>query len=220
MTSSDPKHIAGLSQEALEWMERGAREYDRFKAEAERDEERARQLDRVLRLHTLPIKTSDAEVIANGSAKRTRCVAAVDAWLASDVPILVLSGGVGRGKTFAAAYAYHQRRDAKYIGAREFERVFSARYGDELEAQDTCMTVSMLVVDDVGRERDAEAMTYALLDLVDDRRKDDRRTILISNLGRQQLKQRYRDERLWSRLGEPDVCMWLIDKGEDMRADG
>jgi DNA replication protein DnaC len=193
------------------------REYDEWWAREQRAAEDSRRFDREFRLRDLPITDQDIECITRGEVEPTRCTKAVDAWLARSTPILVMCGDVGRGKTFAASVAFHRHADSLYHGAREVERLFAARYGDELAEQDRCCTVQMLVVDDLGRERDADGMTAALLDLIDDRRKRGRRTVLISNLGKAALLARYNDPRLHSRLAQPGVCMWLVDSGQDMR---
>lgn len=176
-----------------------------------------RRLSRI-RACRIPITASDERMLIDDALTETRCLRAVREWLESSDPRpwLFLSGTVGRGKTVAASWALIRGNNGSgYISGRELERVFTARYGDEIKTQESVLNAPTLVVDDIGRERDAASMTAALLDVVDYRRSAHDRTIAITNLTRQQFNERYADERLVSRLSE--CALWITDKGEDLR---
>jgi DNA replication protein DnaC len=186
-----------------------SREFD----EQQRLFKRKSQIDTL----NLPITAADHHRLLHGTLDRSvKSFAAVEAWLATDVPWLLLTGSVGRGKTVAAGWALVERGGA-YVGARELERVATARYGDESEKFAGLLEKYTLAVDDIGRERDAGHMTAALLDLLDERRKRGQKTIAISNVSKGDFLRTYRDERLLSRLLEPGIAMWVSDHGDDLR---
>lgn len=165
----------------------------------------------------LPITAADQDRLLRDQLDMTCSVtAAVATWLPSPVPWVVLLGSTGRGKTLAAAWALMQR-GGRYVGARELERLATARYGDEAETFTALLATRTLVVDDIGRERDAGGMTAALLDLVDERRKRGQKTIAIANIAKAAFLKQYSDERLLSRLAEPGIAAWVSDAGEDLR---
>jgi len=185
-------------------------------AETQRARDRAQLQDRIRALK-LPITAADERRLVAGELVDTKFLRNVRTWLATDRPWIVLSGPVGRGKTIAAGEACaRERRKSYYVGARELERIFTARYGDEVEQQRALIECrGVLVIDDVGRERDAGGMTAALRELVDGRRGRGAKSIAITNLSVEQFQQRYPDERLWSRITE--CAAWVTDRGPDMR---
>ena len=195
--------------------EEGRRERDRqAEAQRARDREALRQKIRALRL---PITAEDEEMLVLGELSDTKFLRNVRTWLTTDRPWIVLSSPTGRGKTLAAAEAIaRERRRSWYMSARELERIFTARYGDEVEKQQVLIDCrGVLVLDDIGTERDPRGMGAALLALVDARRGVGHRTIATTNLSRADFQALYPEERLWSRLVE---CMvWMTDKGDDMR---
>jgi chromosomal replication initiation ATPase DnaA len=166
----------------------------------------------------LPITATDQRLLLDGKLDpKVKALEAVASWLPSPVPWLMLLGSTGRGKTLAAGWALVQR-GGRYVGARELERVATARYGDEAELFSKLLETRLLVVDDIGRERDAGNMTAALLDLVDERRKRGQKTIAIANIAKAAFLELYADERLLSRLNEPGIAAWIADTGPDLRA--
>jgi len=193
---------------------RADEDYDAYMAR----QERGARMQRFEALD-VPITAPDADRLIDGRLDTSvKALVAVQAWLPTSVPWLLLTGSVGRGKTLAAAWALLERGAGRYIGARELERISTARYGDEAETFAALLRTCLLIVDDIGRERDAGHMTAALLDLVDERRKRGQKTIAISNMARGAFLKAYADERLLSRLGEPGIALWFSDAGPDMRA--
>jgi len=164
----------------------------------------------------LPIETADIELLASGNVKETGPVIAVRRWRDSGKPLLVMAGPPGTGKTLAAARAV-LHGGGKYVAARDVARLFLAQFGEESEqARALTETDGVLVIDDIGREKNHEAMQTGLIELLDYRRRDGRRNIWISNLPRAEFEQRYSDERLLSRIkGSGD---WFIEASPDMRA--
>ena len=201
-----------------------AEEYDQ-KIEADntrRDAEQAEAAirchrdDRLRRIEQIPLTDEDQRRIVLDELDDTEPLGAVRRWLDGNTPILVLGGTVGRGKTVAAGWAV-AREGGHYMRARSFERLFSCRYGDELEQQTQILRSRLIVVDDIGgREDTAEGLAAYLLDLVDERRSSRTRTILITNQPRKVFEARYPDQRLHSRLKQSAV--WVVSKGGDLRS--
>lgn len=161
------------------------------------------------------------DIVKRAQPLDTKFIRDVHSWMLDHQgrPVLVLSGTVGRGKTYAAAWAL-AHADGSYVPANEFVRIFSARFGDDRVEQSRLMQQSLLVIDDIGREGRAnqEAMLSALVEVVDARRSSKRRTILITNEDRRRFVERYGDERLVSRLAQSGV--FRSDSGGDYRRDG
>ena len=191
-------------------------EYDERWRQIREAEEAQRRRAQLRFLDDMPITESDRVMLRSGTLDSTRCLQVVRTWLDTDRPWLVLSGAVGRGKTLAAVWALTVR-SGRYIGAREAERVFVARYGDEIDEQRDLLKTKLLVLDDVGRERSAAGMEATLLDLVDARRGREK-SILIANQSRDVFRKRYSDPRLLSRLDE--CAQWLSEGGPDLRRRG
>jgi DNA replication protein DnaC len=204
----------GITAEQLE----ARRDREREQRHAAEHQERTRQAreDTMERARNLPITESDIRAIAFDELETTEPLEAVRAWLATDVPLLVMAGSVGRGKTVAACWAV-VTRNGRYMRARGFERLFAHRYGDEeLAEQERVLRAGLVVVDDIGgREDSAEGLGSYLLDLVDERRHVRTKTILITNLPRKLFAERYPDPRLHSRLAQS--ATWAVTRGDDLR---
>lgn len=195
---------------------RREREAEQRRKEEREEQERQAREDAFAHARKLPITDADMRAIAFGQLEETEPLKAVRAWLETDVPILVLGGTVGRGKTVAACWAVVDRR-GRYMRARSFERLFAHRYGDdELAEQERFLREYLVVVDDIGgREDTAEGLGAYLLDLVDERRSSRTRTILVTNQPRKVFEERYPDPRLHSRLRQS--ATWAVTRGDDLR---
>ncbi|HMI92627.1 MAG TPA: ATP-binding protein [Polyangiales bacterium] len=212
------KHPAAFSMEPEDVERREAARQQR-EAELELEMRAQKRYDRRRRLDSfkLPLTAKDADLLlADALDMHLKSIVAVSSWLASNVPWILLLGSTGRGKTLAAAWALMQH-GGRYVGARELERLATARYGDEAETFTELLATRTLVVDDIGRERDVGHMTAVLLDLVDERRKRGQKTIAISNVAKAAFLKTYADERLLSRLSEPGIASWVSDAGTDLR---
>jgi DNA replication protein DnaC len=180
------------------------------------DKLRQSREDAMDRAKKLPITDGDMRAIVFDQLGETEPLAAVRAWLLTDVPVLVLGGTVGRGKTVAACWAV-VTKGGRYMRSRAFERLFAHRYGEEEQAeQERVMRAGLVVVDDIGgREDSAEGLQSYLLDLVDERRHARTRTILITNQPRKKFEELYPDPRLHSRLRQS--ATWAVTRGDDLR---
>lgn len=164
-------------------------------------------------LRVLPDEDADRIINATYDASY-KCWAAVDAWNRTRLPFLFLLGTVGRGKTYASAIAL-ALRGGMYFRARWLEQVFAANFGESVRRQESAFTSRLLVVDDIGTERNSESMAQALADIIDARQGGGSKTIVVANLTKRQLEERYFDERTLSRLSR--IAKYIGDDGDDMR---
>jgi len=137
--------------------------------------------------------------------------------------ILVLTGDLGRGKTTAAACVAFPRMErgrpgVVYVRERVLAKwLGSYRHDREWDAAIRCAT---LIVDELGTAvspQDQERARMALLEIVDDRMNNDRKTVLIGNLARADFDARF-DRRMIDRLR--DIGVFHEDLGASRRRDG
>lgn len=179
-------------------------EIERARAEAAAlatRQRRAEQLDREL----VPIDLRAREAILGDTLEPTGSLRAVQQWLRSSSapPILLLHGGAGAGKSTAGAWAIATHSGgARWRSAFSVMSIFSGWFRENLEAQRTLAQAPLLVLDDLGRERvaDAERMAAALLELVDTRQREGCRTLITTRILQADLPRRYLLEPLISRL--------------------
>lgn len=188
---------------------------DETTLEQQRLEERRRRVERL----DLPLTAADFKRIVERDLLETRALRATRAWWERGEtarPWLLLFGSPGTGKTLAGVAALVQcEHGARYVGARRIEQVFGARYGVLVEAQQELQAANLLVVDDVGRELDRNALGAALVELLDVRRRSACTTIVITNCDRAAFNARYCDPRLLSRLQQS--ARWAACTGPDLR---
>ena len=128
-------------------------------------------------------------------------------WLASgDASALVLSGGAGAGKTWAAAHAVAQL-GGLWVNAHELGRLV---HEDRIES--LCHGVGVVVLDDLGQEHlGPRAGGLSVVDEVTKRRVErGLRLLVTTNLTPDALRARY-GERFWSRVVVVEVA------GPDLR---
>lgn len=136
-------------------------------------------------------------------------------WLRNtSVPLLFLSGTMGRSKTLAASYVL-ARHGGAFIAAADLVPLFESRDRVDKERCRQLRGAQVLVVDDLGLEEDAAKTAGFLQKLVNSRRSRGRRTVITTNLDGDQLPVRYKEERLWSRVLQSH--MFKADKGPDIR---
>jgi DNA replication protein DnaC len=172
-------------------------------AEAEASQLREARMKR-LRDARPALDYRDVDRIVADDMQTTVALVAVRAFVESRKPLLVLAGGIGVGKTVAAAW-WLANRGGEYVRAGRVAAVFRAQFGDEVKEQGRLREMRHLVIDEVGTEPDAKVMGACLFELLDDRRWHEQQTILISNLNRADLLQRYDDPRLHSRMHQAGV---------------
>jgi hypothetical protein len=129
-------------------------------------------------------------------------------------PWLALCGSTGCGKSVSLAWILAEL-GAVWISAERLNRVFSARYGDQYEEQELLRGCRLLLIDDVGTEREVALMLGALVELLESRKSARRRTAITTNLTPKAFVARYRHERLLSRVHES--VEWSTSNGADLR---
>lgn len=160
-----------------------------------------------LQMNGIPVIAEVRDDIYSGALDRTDAVRAVDEWLATKTPFLVLRGGVGTGKTVASAYAI-ARTFGAYVPARRLRSLVTRDTWDldggnrERGNYDPFEASSLVVLDDLGAEADdAVKFNDALLELVEWRQVPGKRLIITTNLTRDRIRERY-DARFVDRLIE------------------
>jgi DNA replication protein DnaC len=117
--------------------------------------------------------------------------------------IMVLAGGVGVGKTIAAAWIMTQIPQP--FGARRFRHISelatTGLYGgdDDKKERATLKSCKVLVLDDVGTEHLTDTFQTLLDGLMNARYEDDGATVLTTNLTSEQFLSRY-GKRIYDRL--------------------
>ena len=134
---------------------------------------------------------------------------------------LVFFGGVGTGKTFAAACVANLLI-SKGIPClvTNFARLTNTLFGmnDNKQAYiDGLNQYELLVIDDLASERDTEYMQETVMNIIDSRYRSGLPIIVTTNLTAQQLKSPsdVRRERIFSRLME--MCVLIEADGKDRR---
>lgn len=129
-------------------------------------------------------------------------------------PWLVLAGGTGCGKSVAAAWLLAQHGGV-WLTAKHAVRIFSASFGQQYDEQDLVRSCRLLFLDDVGTEDDSERMLGTLIELLEARKSQRRRTVMTVNLPVKKFIERYQNERLVSRMHQ--LVHWTNSKHPDMR---
>lgn len=173
-------------------------------------------------------RVRESELVDTEAMQHTR------AWLDGDRPWLVLSGGVGSGKSLAASWAVLGTCPDRYDGPTSgvsisrfdgwpvamyprfvatYELARLSAWDDDWPVLERC---SILAIDDLGIEHvgRSEALLAAIGALLDARYARELRTVITTNLGKPEFRERY-GERTWSRLRE--LGMWGACGSEDLR---
>jgi DNA replication protein DnaC len=221
--------LARIQAEQLEAArERGFDSVDSMVAYDEAEEQRRRnsETERISRDHRKRVigamsgrLTEQAEraIITGDGLAETAALLTVREWLAGVKPVLILGGGVGIGKSVAAAWALASREGtfqalrAVRLGSA-WERWSSDRE-DGVEA--LRLWVDTMLIDDLGQEPIEDRRTIPAIEEVFDSRQTSRqRTICTTNLSREQMRERYSD-RVISRLAQNAMVVFV--KGTDLR---
>lgn len=142
---------------------------------------------------------SGIAALVHDRSEDTRALQLVRPWVAKNSrPMLVLLGDMGVGKTHAAAWAL-SRKPGRYIRARDLVELGHGGRSDRAHFWEALRT-ELLVIDELGLERDETEARDTLQDVVDARQRLPRRTLLLGNLTAKELADRY-DARTLDRMG-------------------
>ena len=134
---------------------------------------------------------------------------------------LLLFGGVGTGKTFAAAcIANALISNGIPCMVTNFSRLINTMFGmndGRQEYIDGLNQYDLLVIDDLAAERDTEFVQETVMNIIDSRYRSGLPIIVTTNLTAQQLKnpEDIRKQRMFSRLME--MCIIVEADGDDRR---
>lgn len=127
------------------------------------------------------------------SIQETAAIKAVQEFTVSSKLFQVLAGGVGTGKTIAAAHVVAKwPESARLVKSTDLAK--HGMYGEtNVEFWDALAGTNLLVIDDLGTEpRDEKGYSVGLFtDLMDRRYDKERKTIITTNLGADRFKEIY-----------------------------
>lgn len=135
---------------------------------------------------------------------------------------LLLCGSVGTGKSFlAAAIANELISQGTPCLMTNFSRIISRiseKFGGDQKYLDNLNRFDLLIIDDLGAERDSEYMWEKVMDVIDARYRAGLPLIVTTNLKPKDLydPSDIRRQRIFSRLKE--MCIFLEVNGADRRS--
>ena len=178
------------------------------------------------------IGTAQAQLVLGPEFHRFPLVRRVqDWWFKSAAPICILCGESGRGKTVAAVAIMPQAcvetilglfGEGAWFNFRPWALLLSAAEvttwslfdKSDKKRHEKAIRRKLLVLDDLGAESKTEQSLQMLLDILDKRLVDGKRTIITTNLGPRELQERY-SGRVWRRL--LDNAQFIEPEMEDRR---
>lgn len=135
---------------------------------------------------------------------------------------LLMYGPVGTGKTFMSACIANALIDKGYSClVTNFSRIVSSleevKFNGQQKYLDKLNENSLIVIDDLGAERNTEYMAEKVFDIVDARSRSGKPLIVTTNLTGEEIKNAadIRKQRIYSRLLE--MCYMVNVKGTDRR---
>lgn len=203
-----------------------AAHYERLETEWLRDKEQlvhAENLSqRGARLDQIALTDRAYHHLVNATLVQTPALKAMQEWEAGFAhgrsrPCLILSGGVGCGKTVASAW-YVLQHGGHWARAEALTHAFAAHFGEERQEAERALSCAALIVDDVGTETDAQRMLSVLLELFEGRKTVRKKLVLTTNLTRRSFCQRYPSDRITSRMHES--IQFVGCGSDDLRARG
>lgn len=161
-------------------------------------------------------------IIRGKGLQDTKAVRIVQKWYRSTraKPTLITHGNAGCGKSSAAAWLVAESGGV-WFRAERARRAYVSSFGAELERLTDAIGASLLVLEDIGTEDDAVTGGALLCEVLEQRKAARHRTLITTNLTREQWCKRYGDPRIVSRVGAPDVrtesVHWVSVAGDDLR---
>lgn len=154
----------------------------------------AQRVEQALRLRNLPVRPEFRTVVRNPAPPRTRALGLLlDAlhWRRarrlptgeSPSALVILSGGVGCGKSAAGCWIVARwPGNALRVSALDIAEMPETRWGEIAELREQWMTVELLLLDDVGMERErARLVAERISGLLQRRYEEGRLTFVTTN---------------------------------------
>ncbi|MBR2822439.1 MAG: ATP-binding protein [Clostridia bacterium] len=134
---------------------------------------------------------------------------------------MVLSGKTGLGKTFLLHAMANRliQRDVPVLLVSAYSFLETARrsWFENDDGLKELMETEVLMLDDLGSEPMMQNVTTEqLFNLINERQRAGRATVISTNLNEGELKERY-SERILSRLTDGRNCMFVPIQGQDIR---
>ena len=168
------------------------------------------------------LKGYEAMTFGNSSGNPTMYIAEryIDRWpdILKNGLSFTFSGGIGCGKTYAAASIANELLDRGYRVWMVSTVNLLDRMFDEADIiRNRLATFELVVLDDFGAERNTEYASEKMFQIIDDRMRSRRPTIITTNIDITQPTDNLTYQRIFSRLnGEAPQFRC---KGGDLRAD-
>lgn len=205
---------ADLLEPDSEWEREQAERQERARQQAlQATENRIRQA-----IAGLPIVEEMTAAIVADTIGATPAVSTVQRWRgAQGKSTLLLLGGVGCGKTVAAAWAiahevrHNRYHSAQYAKMRDAANLFRAGFGEDLKAFEKMLECGLLVIDELTTERDADLGRACLHEIIDWRGSKGAPTLLLANRTKAEIAKHY-DPRTIDRLRECAAVVELVGK--------
>ncbi len=185
----------------------------------------ARLLDTDISFEKFDLNIFDDEPIENGKSQKFMMKKAkqLSEKYADDFPscspLLLISGGIGLGKTYLSKCIMRRVIERGYTAAfytayRLFSMFHQHRLGEDVDLGPV-MEVPLLIIDDIGTEPMTKNVTIEyFFDLLNER--SSLHTIIVTNLPFDEIFARY-GERIHSRLMDKNASIKVLLKGKDIR---
>ena len=201
-----------IAQLRERWEAQGVFERNEHALALEREQQQAEERERMLAdMADRGLPREHREQLLAG-LDGTDCALVAEQWLGARQATLVLAGGVGCGKTQAAAWCVQHR--GRFVDVARLARM--SRY-DEREMAPLELT-PVLAIDDLGTEYlDPRGFYQSLLDgLVNARCSEGRKTVITTNLASDAFRARY-GPRLWDRVRTGRAGRYYESQGASLR---
>jgi DNA replication protein DnaC len=187
----------------------------------------ARLTDDAASFEKFDLNRFGTDPIENGKSQRDMMARIRDISVAyadsfpSCLSILLLSGGVGLGKTYVSKCIMRRVIErgftaANFTAYRLFSLFHQHRLGEDVDL-DPILEVPLLIIDDIGTEPMTKNVTKEyFFDLLNERSAAGRKTVIATNLPFHELDERY-GERIFSRLMDTRFSQKILFKGRDIR---
>ncbi len=187
----------------------------------------ARLTDDAVSFEKYDLNRFGTEPLENGKSQRDMmarilkiCITYADNFPACS-SILLLSGGIGLGKTYVSKCIMRRVIErgitaASFTAYRLFSLFHQHRLGEDVDLE-PILEVPLLIIDDIGTEPMTKNVTKEyFFDMINERSTAGRKTVIVTNLPFHELDERY-GERIFSRLMDTRFSQKILFKGRDIR---